>query len=77
MPEVSSETQGKIIAYLTLDGYNQGAAGELWEPIANWLTSLVDDEGQSIFTLSRSRWEGKNAPLSGAAGAKMLTKLLY
>ena len=75
MPEVSSETQGKIIAYLTLDGYNQGAVGELWEPIANWLTSLADDEGQPIFTLSRSRWEGKNAPLSGAAGAKNAYKV--
>ena len=75
MPEVSSETQGKIIAYLTLDGYNQGAAGELWEPIANWLTSLADETGQPIFTLSRSRWEGKNAPLSGAAGAKNAYKI--
>jgi len=70
MPEVSSETQGKIIAYLTLDGFNQGAAGELWEEIAGWLGSLEDDAEQPIFTLSRSRWEGKNAPLSGAAGAK-------
>ena len=75
MPEVSSETQGKIIAYLTLDGYNQGAAGELWEPIANWLTSLADETGQPIFTLSRSRWEGKNAPLSGAAGARNAYKI--
>lgn len=75
MPEVSSETQGKIIAYLTLDGYNQGAAGELWDNIANWLQSLNDDEGNQIFTLSRSRWEGKNAPLSGAAGAKNAYKI--
>lgn len=59
MPEVSSETQGKIIAYLTLDGYNQGAAANLGESIANWLQSLNDEEGNQIFTLSRSRWEGK------------------
>ena len=75
MPEVSSETQGKIIAYLTLDGYNQGAASNLWDNIANWLQSLNDDEGNQIFTLSRSRWEGKNAPLSGAAGAKNAYKI--
>jgi len=75
MPEVSSETQGKIIAYLTLDGYNQGAVANLWDNIATWLQSLNDDEGNQIFTLSRSRWEGKNAPLSGAAGAKNAYKI--
>lgn len=75
MPEVSSETQGKIIAYLVLDGYNQGAAGELGPTISEWLKGLTDDEGNQIFTLSRSRWMTKNAPLSGAAGAKNAYKV--
>ena len=75
MPEVSSETQGKIIAYLALDGYNQGAVGDIQPIIMQWLETIMDSSGDPIFTLSKTRWQGKNAPLSGAASAKNAYKI--
>ena len=74
MPEISPDTQGLIITYLALEGFGQAPVKQLQSGIQSWLEGLNDEQGNQIFTLSRTRPHPLRAGSSAVAAYKTGTK---
>jgi hypothetical protein len=74
MPEISSDTQGLIVAYLALEGFGQAPAKSLQSVVKTWLEGLTDEEGDQIFTLSSTRPHPLKSGASAVGAYKRQTK---
>ena len=74
MPELSSDTQGLIVAYLALEGFGQAPVKSLQSVVKTWLEGLEDDDGDQIFTLSSTRPHPLKSAASAVGAYKTSTK---
>ena len=74
MPELSSDTQGRIVAYLALEGFGQAPVKSLQSVVQTWLEGLEDSNGDQIFTLSSTRPHPLKSGASAVGAYKTSTK---
>ena len=74
MPELSSDTQGLIVAYLALEGFGQAPVKSLQSVVQTWLEGLEDSNGDQIFTLSSTRPHPLKSGASAVGAYKTSTK---
>ena len=75
MPEISSDTQGLIVAYLALEGFGQAPVKSLQSDIKSWLEAITDEDDNQIFTLSSTRPHPLKSGASAVGAYKSQTSL--